>query len=230
VIELHLFPPAWGLQPSPFCLKVETYLRLAGIAYRPVPALPFRAPKGKLPVIVDGDRKIADSSLIIAHLESSLGQPLDRGLTADQQALAHLIRRTCEESLYFVLLYARWVEPSGWAMTRPAFFGALPPGVRDLVAAMARRGVRAGLRGQGYGWHSGPEVYALGIADIDAVAAQLAPGRFVLGERPTTIDATVYAFLFSIVAPPLDNPLKRHALGLPAVADYLRTMTAALPA
>ena len=28
VIELHEFAPAWGINPGPFCLKVEAYLRL----------------------------------------------------------------------------------------------------------------------------------------------------------------------------------------------------------
>lgn len=228
MIELRQFPSAWGVQPSPFCLKVETYLRLAGIPYKAVEALPFKAPKGKLPVIVDDGRQVADSSLIIAHLEATLGQPLDAGLTEEQRARAHLLRRTCEESLYFALVHARWSDPAGWPKTRQAFFGDMPPVVRQVVPLLVRRGILAALRGQGYGRHSQDEVYALGIADLDALAACLDPGSFALGDRPRTIDATLYAFLFSIVTPPLENAMKRHALSLPVIGGYLRHIEAAM--
>ena len=34
MIKLYQFKPAWGLpNPSPFCMKVETYLRMAGLSY-----------------------------------------------------------------------------------------------------------------------------------------------------------------------------------------------------
>lgn len=43
MIELHQFAPVWGINPSPFCLKVEIYLRLTGLAFRPVVTVPIRA-------------------------------------------------------------------------------------------------------------------------------------------------------------------------------------------
>ena len=70
---VHQIPSAWGL-PSvgPFCLKLETYLRMVKIPYQTVvDATPFRAPKGKLPWIEHEGKKIGDSGLIIEYLESS---------------------------------------------------------------------------------------------------------------------------------------------------------------
>jgi len=45
MIKLYQFHPAWGLpNPSPFCMKVETYLRMAGLPYEGVNgAVPFLA-------------------------------------------------------------------------------------------------------------------------------------------------------------------------------------------
>jgi hypothetical protein len=55
MIKLHQFAPAFGLpNASPFCMKVETYLRMAGLPYERVNSGDvLRAPKGKLPVIDD---------------------------------------------------------------------------------------------------------------------------------------------------------------------------------
>jgi glutathione S-transferase len=228
MIELHEFSPAWGINPSPFCLKVETYLRLAGLPFRPVSSVPFRAPKRKLPVIVDQGRRIADSGHIIAYLQATYGDPLDRGFSSEQQALGHLMRRTCEESLYFVLLYARWMDEPGWNVIRKALFGGLPPVARDLVPRLVRRGVARSLNGQGYGRHSRDEIYALGITDLDALAIHLAARPFAVAERPTSFDACIYAFLVSLMRPPIELPLKSHALAKPALCQYVERMEAVL--
>ena len=64
MIKLVQFYPALGVRSlSPFCLKLETYLRLAGIDYEVVRSNDARrAPKGKLPYIIDGDLTIGDSA------------------------------------------------------------------------------------------------------------------------------------------------------------------------
>ncbi|HUC65559.1 MAG TPA: glutathione S-transferase family protein [Stellaceae bacterium] len=221
MIELHEFAPAWGINPSPFCIKVEAYLGLAGISYKPVVTLPFQAPRGKLPFIVEGGRRIADSSHIIDHLRQSIAVDLDAGLDERQHALGHLLRRCCEESLYFVLLYARWIDAAGWTAMRPIVSAALPPGLRALILPVIRRGVRKTLHAQGYGRHTRDEIYALGAADLTVIAAVIAGRDFAVADRPTSFDAVLYAFLASILRPPIETPLKQAALQHPALAEYV---------
>lgn len=79
MIRLHQFPPAYGLpNGSPFCMKVENYLRMTGIPYEVVDDFDLaKAPKGKLPYIEDAERVIADSALILDYLKAAYGDPLD---------------------------------------------------------------------------------------------------------------------------------------------------------
>ena len=58
MITLHRFKPQWGIpNPSPLCMKVETYLRMTAFAYKVIEeASPLNAPKKKLPYIDDGER------------------------------------------------------------------------------------------------------------------------------------------------------------------------------
>ena len=56
MIRLHQFAPAFGLlNASPFCMKLEMYLRMAGLPYEAVNSGDvMKAPKRKLPYIDDG--------------------------------------------------------------------------------------------------------------------------------------------------------------------------------
>jgi glutathione S-transferase len=214
--------PGWGFNASPFCSKVETYLRLAGLPFRIEPTLPMAAPKGKLPFIIDEDgTRIPDSGQIIAHLEATRGARLDGHLTPEQRALGHLIRRTCEESLYFVLLYSRWFDPAGWRTTRPAYFAGMPAALRGVVPELIRRRLRRDVLGQGILRHSPEEIYALGCADLDALAVTLGGRPFFLTDRPGSVDAVVHAFVANILKAPVDNRLKAHAQGLEPLVGFV---------
>ena len=48
-------------------MKVETYLRLVRIPYISVDSMPFKAPRGQLPYIVDGDYSVPDSANILEY-------------------------------------------------------------------------------------------------------------------------------------------------------------------
>jgi glutathione S-transferase len=228
MIQLHQFAPAFGLlNASPFCMKVEVYLRLAGLPYEAVNSGDvLRAPKRKLPFIVDDGQRVADSTFIIEHLRHRHGDPLDGQLGAVDRAVATAFQRLLEEDLYWALVYTRWGTDAGWALTRPAFFGALPPPLRWIVPPLARRGVLAQLRGHGMGRHGADEIHAIGCRDITAVATFLADKPFLLGEQPTSIDASAYALLANVLWAPLASPLRQAAREQPALEAYCQRMRA----
>lgn len=226
MITLHQFAPCWDLpNASPFCMKVETYLRMANLPYRTQIVLnPAKGPKGKLPYIVDGGNTVADSSFILDYLKATYGDGLDAHLGAAERARALALQRLLEEHLYWCAVHDRWAVDENWALTKPAFFGALPAAARDLVARLARRSQLKALRAQGVGRHTTEEVYALGKSDLTALSDALAGQPFFLGDRPTSLDATAYAFLANLLWVPIDSPLTRHARGLANLAAYAGRM------
>ena len=95
IIVLHQFPRAWGIpNPSQFCVKIETYLRLANLPYRSEAAIPSQAPLGKLPFILDDGKNICDSRLIVEYLKTTYGDPLDNWLSPEQKGDCHAILST----------------------------------------------------------------------------------------------------------------------------------------
>ncbi len=230
MIQLVQFAPAFGLpNASPFCMKLETWLRMAGLPYTAVndSMRVMKAPKGKLPYIVDDDgTQVADTTLVIEHLTRRHGVPLDAALTPAERAVATAFQRLFEENLYWALIHTRWADAAGWALTQQAFFGDMPAPLRWFVPMLARRGVLAQMRGQGLGRHRVEEIHAIACRDLTAVADFLADKPYLMGEAPTSIDAVAYAFLANILWAPLDTPLRRHAQARPALEAYCARMKA----
>jgi glutathione S-transferase len=226
MIKLYQFRPAFGLpNASPFCMKVENYLRMAGLAYEcPRGADVRKAPKGKMPYIEDEGAVVADSSFIIDHLKRKYGDPLDAHLGAAERAAALAVQRMLEENTYWTVLYFRWIEEPGWALTRAAFFDWMKPPLKWIVPAVARHIVRKELRGHGMGRHTRDEIVAIGMKDLTAAADFLGDKAFFMGGQPSSLDAIAYAFLANLLWVPVESPLKQHAQKYPQLEAYCRRM------
>jgi glutathione S-transferase len=226
VITLWQFEPSLGVpNASPFCMKVETWLRLAGLQYQARTALlPMQAPLGKLPYVEDGGRRIPDSSRIVAELSRAHDVDLDAWLDPRARATAHACAKMVEEHLYWALVYTRWIHPEYWPAMRAASFGKLAPGLRGAIAGFARRKISRDARGHGLALHEVAEIYRRGAADIAALAALLAEQDYMMGAQPSNLDATVYAFLANCWEVPIDSPLKAAVGGHPNLVAYCGRM------
>jgi glutathione S-transferase len=228
MIKLYQYQPAFGLpNASPFCMKLETYLRMTGLPFETPPAtlrVMGKAPKGKMPYIEDGGRMLSDTTFIIDDLKSRYGDRLDGRLDAEQKAVACAFQRLMEEDLYWAVVHTRWMEPQGWAQTRAAFFDVLPVLLNWLLPPLARRGMRRQLYGHGMGRHTGAEIHAIGKRDITALADFLGSKPYFMGEEPCSLDATAYAFLANLIWAPVESVLKLHAVRYPQLQAYCERM------
>jgi glutathione S-transferase len=228
MIKVFQFAPALGLpNASPFCMKLETYLRMAALPFELVNSGDvMKAPKHKLPYIDDDGTVVADTTFIIEYLKGRYGDPLDAALSPGERAVATAFQRLFEENLYWALVHTRWAEPAGWAKTREAFFGTMPAPLRWFVPALARRGLLAEMRGHGMGRHSAAEICAIGCRDLTAIADFLADKPFMLGAQPSSLDATAHAFLANVLWAPVDSPIRRHAQSRSNLEAYCQRMKA----
>jgi glutathione S-transferase len=230
MIKVHKFGPAFGLpDASPFVVKVETYLRMTGQKYETVTADVRKAPRAQLPFVdVDG-KVIPDSTAIVERLEGLRAEKLDAHLDAKQSAVALAFKSMLEEHLYFGVLFMRWGTDEGWAVFEPTLremLGAMgvPSLMRGMVAKSARKQVVGRARTQGIGRQPRSELVGTCTKIVDALAEQMGDGPFFCGERPTTYDATVYAFVAGLLCPAFENELQRHTSKKANLIAYAQRM------
>lgn len=217
MIQVYKFGPAFGLpDASPFVTKVETYLRIVGEKYETVTGDVRKAPRSQLPFVKIDDKIIPDSSQIVAYVEGKRAEKLDAWLDPRERAVALAFKTMLEEHFYFAVLYFRWATEDGWAVFRPNLMQALgnygvPSFLRGMVSNRARAQVVGRAERQGVGRKPREEVAAIAADIIDALSLQLADRPYFCGDRPTTFDATVYAFVGGMLCPAFDNEPHRHA-------------------
>jgi glutathione S-transferase len=217
--------PVWGLQsPSPFCLKLETWLRMAGIPYTPLSLdKPPQSKTGKVPyILLDNGATLADSNVIIRTLARERGIDLGLGRTPEEQARDHAILRLAEESLYFAAVWERWMLPACWPITRDGYFGSLPGPLRTLFAGLVRRKIKAVLHGQGVLRYEPDEIAARGAADIRALSALLGQQAFFQGDQAGVGDASVYGLLANLLGFPERTALKSALEACPNLVAFCR--------
>jgi len=226
--ELILHQPRRNLgvpNPSPFCVKLEAWLRMAEIPYRTVPVFnPSKGPKGKIPFVEFEGETIGDSEFIIQTLSARKGIDLDAGLTAEDRAVATAFTRMIDEHLYWAAIHARWLEPEPFEVCKKAFFGRLPFGVRQIVPGIYQRRLRRTLRGQGLGRHEPAEIYRKGARDLQALSDFLGAKPYLMGDTPRTVDASAYGLLTNVIDIKLDTPMKPIASGFQNLVDYTARM------
>ncbi len=231
MITLFQFPRMWNVDnPSPFCMKIETYLRLAQIPYQvKVIHNPSKAPKKKLPFIKDADGVVvADSQFIIKHLVQKYGDKLDAGLLATEQARMHAIRCFLERQFQLAIIYQRWVDDDFWPQTREAIFGKMPPVVMQIVSALVRKRITSVVRAAGWNHHSKDEVYSIVAEDLRVAAEILGEKPYFMGDKPTSIDAVAYAIFANMIRIPVSHRLQDLAKRHKNIVDYVDRMEAKL--
>jgi glutathione S-transferase len=225
MITLYAFGPAFGLpDPSPFVMKTAIHLQMAGLPYRSdLTGFPV-APKGKLPYISDDGQIVADSTFIRAHIERKYGVDLDDGLTTRQRAEAWAIERMCEDHLAWAAGWLRWMVEENFAKGPAHFFAKAPEFARARLIDEARTRVRQNFWAHGIGRHSLADITELGGRSLTALAALLGDRPYMMGDRPTGVDAMAASVVAEVLTPHFDTPLRREAESFPTLVAYADRM------
>ncbi|RDD46515.1 Failed axon connections-like protein [Trichoplax sp. H2] len=196
VVLMHSFSrTSFAPSASPFALKLETYLRMAKIPYEVDGSSTF-SKKSKIPWITLNDEDVTDSYFSIEHVKKHFEVDLDRKLTAEQKATARIIEKTMEENTFWAtMVQDRMFEcfDECMAIYEVSYVFKL------VIKYYFLRVINKYRWGHGIGRHSSEEIRHIGAKDLRAISVLLGDKPFFMGEEPTRIDATMFAFLALLI-------------------------------
>ena len=227
MITLYGTGPAFGLpHASPFAIKVEMLLKMAGLPYQTARADIRKAPRGKIPWIDDAGTLISDSRLIKTHLETRHSADFSGGYPARDLALGLAVERMLENHAYWFAVENRWLEPDNFARGPVRFFRGVPALIRPVIIRSVLKNTRRDVKTQGHDRLSAEEKLLLLGQVLQAMADLLGDRPYLLGDRMSGVDATAYAFLATLETPQFVSPYGDAIRNIPVLMAYLARLKA----
>ncbi len=215
MLELHQF------RHSAFCLKVRMALAAKNLTYRTIAVTPgigqlelFKlSGQRQVPVLVDGDHVIADSSAIIRHLDSIQPEPKLIPSDSQQSALVHLIED--------------WADTTLASAARSALIQAVgfDKELREnLIAKDLPESFKQVINQVPYGFFNGiKEITNKGerselIISLEKLSKLLGTHSWLIGNKMSAADISVAAQL-SLVKFPSSSGIPLEGKGCPGIKD-----------
>ena len=216
MLELHQF------RHSAFCLKVRMVLQAKGLSYRTVEVTPgvgqvavFRlSGQRQVPVLVDGDTVVADSTAIALHLEERGADPAllpaDPREAAQVRLLEDWADTTLAAAVRLALVQAAALDPRLRVALLPddlpdpirTVMGAIPGGWVSNVTELVNQNDRADL-----------------LATLEQLSASVHATPWLVGEAMSLADLAVAAQL-SLLRFPASSGAALAGTGVPGLSDH----------
>jgi len=225
MLTLYSYPTLFGVADNNgYGLKVYAFLKLAGVPFRHEHIFnASQAPRGQLPYIDDDGTIVGDSETILAYVTKKYGVTLDAALTPAQRATNLMVTRTLDD-LYWVMSYSRWKDERYWPAFRDALLREHPSNVTEEGLLKAKEFNAQRYHYQGIGRYQPDAAMARGLADLGALADLIPASGYVHGDKPTSIDAGIYAFIANIYFYDIDTPLKQFVVAHDKLVRYCKAI------
>ncbi|KAH7680165.1 failed axon connections protein [Aphelenchoides avenae] len=132
--------------------------------------------------------------------------PIDGNLNTRERAESRAFHKLLEESLFRAIVYDR-CRDNAWLYTEKGwgaqFHGVKKFIVEKIASKFSLRKMKGILNAQGMGRNSPDEVDEIFRKDLIALSAFLGDKPYFFGDRPSTIDATLFGGLAQLTDSPM---------------------------
>ncbi|KAJ3111846.1 hypothetical protein HDU96_005298 [Phlyctochytrium bullatum] len=210
---------------SHFCLKLETYLRVARIPYILATNTGF-SKKGKKPYITYNGEEIADSRFCIAWLEEKFGPGIDKQVLPAGRSAVEAYHTMIDNGLAKQIVYWRW-RPVHLPWIKQNLFPTMPAPLRAILIPIIMQTPLSYLRLV----HALPmddeEHAAIADARLRSLASLLGDDNYFMStESPTTMDCAAFGVLSNLLLQDLPHcPWPgRLVRKYPNLVDFVKRM------
>ncbi|VDK88768.1 unnamed protein product [Onchocerca ochengi] len=176
---------------SAFCLKMETWLRMADIQYENICSWTVRSLEGTLPFLEYNGKEYPDSALAIRDMTAIFSkETMENHLNNEQKATARAFEAMAENSLGMANTYFRLVEHIDDAIQYlpDNAFGILTPLWKFLFMKMMAFKIKKRMPLFPIGKHSRDEIVNIANDDLKAISSYLGNKHYFTGFKPTRGD------------------------------------------
>ena len=198
VVIFHIFPRN-PLAPSlsPYVLKLETFLRMHDIKYKIDTQVPMHPTTGKCPWITLNGEDVADSQQIMEFLTEKLSLTPKYDLEANpkDKVFVRGLRSIIEDHFNFCIMSKRMIHGKfeDVASSFPTIVNVKM--VQKFIAKRIMKAIGEQAKAQGIGRLPKETVLKLANEDLETISLALGEKNFMMGDEPSEIDSTVFAFL-----------------------------------
>jgi len=191
---------------SPFCLKVETWLKLNGVKFESIQHFnKLRSKRGLLPFVEFNGEEIADSEFIISTLGEKLGKDMDAGLGQEQKGVQHAMMTMVDNHLHWCFLSWQTRDVTntikGYKLNLQDIMNSkVPNNVLSFVIKHTYfRKSLTKIKAAGFAGYTAEEIEAMGKKDLDVLGALLGEKQFFFGDEPRMLDLKAFVYLSLIL-------------------------------
>eukprot|EP01121_Diplochlamys_sp_Union-15-3_P008533 TRINITY_DN2268_c0_g1_i1.p1 TRINITY_DN2268_c0_g1~~TRINITY_DN2268_c0_g1_i1.p1 ORF type:complete len:330 (-),score=43.36 TRINITY_DN2268_c0_g1_i1:99-1088(-) len=211
----------------PSCLAAMVYMHFAGIQYELVACNdPTMSPSRTLPVLViSGENPVTDYTSIIRYLEHTVGYGLDKWLNEAQRNDAFAFKCLVEEKLRLCQLFNWWKDTSNTkkieklTYPKPMSFPAswlVPWWHKNSILGLLRK----------HKFVKPEKVYNQAEVCYEALSNKLGGKEYFFGDKPSTLDAIVYAYLATQYNSPVNSSeLRLRIKKFPNLVNFCSKIT-----
>jgi len=212
---------------SPFAIKVRSAFTIKAVAVELVDITLERYaellrlnPRAKAPVLVDGERAVADSTVILAELETRCPDPPLVPRDPARRALTWLLEDWADESLYWFATYFQVRVTENMSLVRTLYARNYSGNVGEQVASQMTEIMREQTHQQGIGRKPLSEVETDLARHTQMLTDLLAGARFFGGTAPDLADCALYGQARYLAR----TPQGARLIVPPALGEWFRRM------
>ncbi|MGI9279824.1 MAG: glutathione S-transferase family protein [Endozoicomonas sp.] len=190
------------MEDSPFCEKIRLLLQYKQIPYElveygasAITKIRKLNPAGKVPVLVQDQQVVADSSNICRFIEEQFPEKSVFPDSADASALVHVLEDWADESLYFMEMYFRFAIKDNSRKMLPLLLAHDPGWLHWLIGPLVVMGVKGILSRQGTGRKTTEQLQKDLRSHVCSLESMLRSQSFLVADHLTMADLSVYVQL-----------------------------------
>ena len=128
------------------------------------------------------------------------------------RAEAWAIERMVENHFGFAVGYTRFLIPENFAKGPAHFVDYAPEGQREQLREELLTRVKENFLANGILRHTAEEIEWLGMRSLGALSNLLGEKPYLMGDKPTAVDAISFGMLAGLLTPFFNSDLRRRAL------------------